>query len=29
LSVLAGILPAALMDPVDEGLRWFLKLDWS
>jgi hypothetical protein len=29
LSMLAGMLPAALMDRVDEGLRWFLKLDWS
>lgn len=29
LDMLAGTLPAALMDRVDDGLRWFLKLDWS
>jgi len=29
LDKLVGTLSGALMDEVDEGLRWFLKLDWS
>ncbi len=29
LAKLVGALTGDLMDSVDEGLRWFLKLDWS
>ncbi len=29
LDKLAGTLSPAVMDRVAEGLRWFLKLDWS
>ena len=29
LDKLAGTLTPDLMDAVDDGLRWFLKLDWT
>jgi len=29
LDELAGLVPPALIDAVDDGLRWFLRLDDS